>query len=143
MPPTALELETLNQNIHTRLLDLCVTRFMSEIKKKCPLANIATTTITDSSYANGGENIDDLIIKQIGYLTAIAEMRVTVGENIEAASRDVRLLIDKGEAVCMEEGHADPVCQFRESHDLIGRRRRDLAELMDGKRSGLANRGGR
>ncbi|KAL8640735.1 MAG: hypothetical protein Q9226_008712, partial [Calogaya cf. arnoldii] len=131
MPPTALELETLNHKIHTRLLDLCVTRFMSEIKKKCPLANIATATSTYPLDAHAGENIDDLIIQQIKYLTAIADMKVIVGDNIEAASRDVRLLFDKGEAVCMEEGHADPACRFRELHDLISRRTRDLAELKN------------
>lgn len=78
------------------------------------------------------EGADKLIIEQIECLGALSMIRET--DSIAIASRDVKPLIDKGEAVCKEERHADTSCQFKMLHDLIKNRTGDLAKLKAVKR---------
>ncbi|KAL8976538.1 MAG: hypothetical protein Q9205_007469 [Flavoplaca limonia] len=99
---TTQEIEQLVETTHTRLYELCVTRFMCETKKKCPLIDIGNKII---SY---DEDTETLIIEQIQCLTALSTIRTI--DNVAIATRDLRLLIDKGESVCKEEAHADKSC---------------------------------
>lgn len=124
---TNQEIEELNEKTHKRLLELCVTRFMYDMKKQYPQCLMNSL----NNPFSGREEADKLIIEQIKCLAALSNMRET--DSIATASRDVKLLIDKGEAVCKEEGHADASCRFKMLHDLIKKRTGDLAKLKAGR----------
>lgn len=118
---TTQEIEQLVETTHTRLYELCVTRFMCEMKKKCPLIDIGNKIV---SY---DEEMETLIIEQIECLAALSMVRTI--DNVALAARDHRLLVDKGESVCKEEAHADKSYSFRLLHDLIIKGTADLARL--------------
>ncbi|KAL9626774.1 MAG: hypothetical protein Q9204_007048 [Flavoplaca sp. TL-2023a] len=118
---TTQEIEQLVETTHTRLYELCVTRFMCEMKKKCPLIDIGNKIITYD------EDTETLIIEQIECLAALSTIRTI--DDVAIATRDLRLLIDKGESVCKEEAHADKSCPFRLLHSLIVKSTADLARL--------------